>query len=315
MVEILIYDLVYLLRRPMKKLNIIIPAIESERNLLRENLSRLLALLEDAEIINYAVYVIFQTGSPDKDIIPSLCSPQVKVHAVSFYSTSKARNLGLSMVNLDNENYVYFLDCDAVPSRNFFEMWKHVFFNDIPLACGTVRWGEKEMESPCSLQRGDSMVRFSRPVWKIMQHFLWAYIIRGDLIGFARFNELVGPGKDTVLKSGEDMLFFYEVVKASQIASVDVFPRCAVYHPVRPSDLSKELEYAEGQGALYRYLLCKMGLPWDARLGVGILFFLFIGNAFFRAITFRHNGFQILKNRLHGVLSSKLQGYYLQSIM
>ena len=298
-----------------KKLNIILPAIESERDLLRENLSRLLSLLEDADIINYAVYIIFQTGSPDEEIIPSPCPPQVKVCAVSFYSTSKARNLGLSMVNLDAENYVYFLDCDAVPSRSFFEMLKQVFFNDIPLSCGSVRWGEKEMESPCSMQRGDSMERSSRPLWKIMQHFLWAYIIRGDLIGFVRFNERVGPGKETVLKSGEDMLFFYEVVKANRIASVDEFPRCAVYHPARPSDLSKELKYAEGQGALYRYLLCKMSLPWDARLGVGILFFLFIGNAFFRAITFRHNGFKILKNRLHGVLSSKLQAYYLQSIM
>jgi hypothetical protein len=109
------------------------------------------------------------------------------------------------------------------------------------------------------------------------------------------------------------MLFFYEVVKANRISCVIEFSGCSVFHPHRPSDLSKQLTYAKGQGALYRYLLCGMSLPWNACLGVGILFFLFIGNAFFRAITFRHNGFQILKNRLQGVLSRELQEYYLPS--
>jgi hypothetical protein len=299
----------------MKKLNIILPAIESESGLLRKNVSSLLALLQDAEISNYSLYIIFQTGTPGKDIFPSPCPPQVKVCSVSFFSTSKARNLGLSMVNLNSENYIYFLDCDTVPSRSFLEMWKHVTNNGIPFSCGSVRWGESEMDPPLSLQQEDSMEGSPKPTWKIMQHFLWTYIIRGDLIGNVRFNEQIGPGRETVLKSGEDMLFFYGVIKANRVSNIIEFPRSIVYHPKRPADLSKELTYAKGQGALYRYLLCEMKLPWNACFGVGILFFLFIGNAFFRAITFRHNGFKILKNRLLGVLSRKLQVYYIQSTM
>jgi uncharacterized membrane protein len=43
---------------------------------------------------------------------------------------------------------------------------------------------------------------------------------------------------------------------------------------------------------------------------VVLLFAMFLFNPLFRAVTFRRNGFEILKERLRGILDGDLQDYF-----
>jgi hypothetical protein len=213
------------------------------------------------------------------------------------------------MVPLDPDNFVYFLDCDAIPSDDFLGMAKEVLEAGIPFAMGDVFWVRDGAGFPARKTVGVSRAKRVKRVWSATRHYLWTVIVRGDMIREIRFNERIGPGETTVLKAGEDMLYFYEIVKQNRISEFVVYPHGLVYHPERPADLSKELLYARGQGALYRYLLTELDLPWGGRLNVLLMFTLFIGNALYRTAIFRHNGFRVLKERLRGTLSGALQGY------
>jgi hypothetical protein len=294
----------------LKTLNIILPAIESESEVLKKNLARLIERLERAGIPNYEVLVIFQMKSKFPTDLGGPYPPEVRIIPVSFYSVSRARNLGLSMVPLDTDHFVYFLDCDAVPSDGFLEMAKWVLDSDVPFARGRVFWREEESGLPPSGFPGISSRKHVQPMWRVAKHYLWIHLIRGDMLSGIRFKERIGPGESTTLKSGEDMLYYYEIVKRNHLTKFMDFPDCHVYHPERPADLSKELLYARGQGAMYRHLIIDLGLPRGARIGLAFLFVLFLGNALFRVATFRRNGFGILKERLRGILYSDLQGYF-----
>lgn len=294
----------------MKTLNVILPAIQSESELLKKNLSGLLERLERAGIPDYQVIVIFQTKSNAPIDLGGPYPPEVKIIPASFYSVSKARNLGLSMVPLNTDHFVYFLDCDAVPSDGFLEMAKWVLESDVPFARGRVLWREEESGLPPSGSHGVYPRKYVQHMWRVKKHFLWIHIIRGDMLSGIRFNERIGPGEATTLKSGEDLLYYYEIVKRNRLTEFVDFPDCYVCHPERPADLSKELLYAKGQGALYRHLMIDLGLPRGAWIGVALLFALFLGNALFRAVTFQRNGFGILKERLRGILHGDLQGYF-----
>lgn len=294
----------------MKTLNIILPAIESESDLLKKNLSRLLGRLERVGIPNYQVFVIFQMKSNVPPDLGGPYPPEVRIIPMSFYSVSRARNIGLSMVPLDTDHFVYFLDCDAVPSDGFLEMAKWVLESDVPFARGRVLWGGEEFGVPPGGSHDASPRKRVHPIWRVTKHYLWIHIIRGDKLSGLRFNERIGPGESTPLKSGEDVLYYYQIVKRNRLTEFMDFPDCHVYHPERPADFSKELLYARGQGAMYRHLICDLGLPRGAWIGLTLLFALFLGNAFFRAATFRRNAFGILRERLRGIFSGKLQGYF-----
>lgn len=296
-------------RNFLKTLNIILPAVESESEILKKNLPGLLERLERAGIPDFRVFVIFQTKSNVPTDLGGPYPPQVKIIPVSFFSVSMARNLGLSMVPLEANHFVYFLDCDAAPSDGFLEMVKWVIESDTPFARGRVRWGEEESGSPPSGSQGASPRRHVFPIWRVTENFLWTHIFRGDMLSGIRFNERIGPGT-TNLKTGEDTLYYCEIVKRNRITKFMDFPDCHVYHPERPADLSKELLYARAQGAMYRHLIFDLGLPRGAWIGIAFLFALFLGNALFRAVTFRRNGFEILKERLRGILDGDLQGYF-----
>lgn len=125
--------------------------------------------------------------------------------------------------------------------------------------------------------------------------YLWSYLFLVDKIE-STFDEGIGPGESTTYKSGEDVLFLFDYFAMGEILYSKVALSAIVLHPPRPSDYSKHLLYAKGQGRLFRLLLCSY--PKDVT--VWKYFALFWGNALFRVFLLKKNSCSILIHRVLG---------------
>lgn len=127
--------------------------------------------------------------------------------------------------------------------------------------------------------------------------YVWSYLLRVENINDIRFDTNYGPGANTLYKSGEDVIFLFDYFSKTNLVKVSGDKSVAVYHPPRPTDYSKHLLYAYGQGALFRVLIKK---HLSFKLVIDCM--LFFGNALFRCVLLKKNSFAILLNRLKGFI-------------
>jgi len=81
----------------------------------------------------------------------------------------------------------------------------------------------------------------------------WVFKIK--LLLESDFNENLGPGDSTQIKSAEDVFFLYSLIKCSTF-SVDR-TRGFIYREQRPKDLNKHFLYARGHGSVLMFLFLK----------------------------------------------------------
>jgi hypothetical protein len=294
-------------------LHIVIPVVEHEIETFTNNLELLVENIKETifGLINVQVYIILQSRF---DTIPISIKQYEKhdfisVYMVGFFSVSKARNYGIDLIPKSKQDFVYLLDSDALPGISFFEMIKRCSVEEIPVSVGRIIWERNNAE--LLKQKSDSVSDYKKKsVNRIINPLLWSYLIRADLLERVRFNEQIGPANFTRIKSGEDVIFFYELININNIKFIYYFNQGYVFHPPRPKDMSKQLLYAEGQGALYRFLFCTKKLTKYQKVHLFFKFILFVGNTFFRVVLFKPKSMTILIKRFNGLFNSNLQKYY-----
>nr|AFH02826.1 glycosyltransferase [Providencia alcalifaciens] len=127
--------------------------------------------------------------------------------------------------------------------------------------------------------------------------YVGSYLLDINSIKDIRFNENFGPGEKTEYKSGEDVLFLNAYFNRNGIKKIKTCPSTFLFHPSRPTDYSKHLLYAKGQGRVFRLLLTEhFNYYYLYR------FALFLSNGLLRCILCKKNSFTILKERLIGFL-------------
>ena len=288
-------------------LGIVTPVMDSQLTAYRTVFLTVMQNLREADVAAELVVVVQSKGGADRLDLDFLRTPGVVVLTTTRFSASAARNLGLDRLQATEPRFVCFLDSDAIPSVGLLRSVRSYFDGSDRILIGRAHWHEGNGDghfSDVTPGRSASIGRvlFSTYLWST---FLPTSYVFGPGI---RFDESIGPGEDTRLKSGEDILLLSQVVVTHEIDKALIFDACTL-HPQRPSDFSKHLTYAEGQGALFVRLL-RSRLPRSLKARVIASFGLFLGNALVRVITFRKRSLPILRLRVRGAL----EGFRLETI-
>ena len=288
-------------------LGMITPVMDSQLPAYRTVFLTVMQNLRESDVGAELVVVVQSKGGADRLDLDFLRTPGVVVLTTTRFSASAARNLGLDRLRSTEPRFVCSLDSDAVPSVGLLRSVRSYLGGSDRILIGRAHWQDGEADGqfsdvtpgrPASIGR----VLFSTYLWST---FLPTSYVHGPGI---RFDESIGPGEETQLKSGEDVLFLSQVVLTNEIEEALTFDACAL-HPRRPSDYSKHLTYAEGQGALFVRLL-RSQLPRSLKARVVASFGLFLGNALVRVLTFRRRSLPILRLRVRGAL----EGFRLETI-
>ncbi|WP_318480491.1 hypothetical protein [Photobacterium leiognathi] len=239
---------------------------------------------------NCFFYMVIQ-GDDIEKLEPKLTRLNVHVRHESYLGVSNARNLCIKKALEIGAEYILFHDasiCWTEDAANFIFRYKDV----MPKVNVSFSDGIKKYD--CL-----DLIGSKRKVNPIYDTYVWSYLFKLDDISGLKFNLDFGPGQNTNFKSGEDVLFLFDVFSIRQ--SYNVFEsekKIMIYHPPRDSDFSKHLLYAKGQGKMFRILLARF-------LSFSIVkdIILFFGNAIFRCLLLKKNSLKILLQRVSGFFS------------
>lgn len=288
----------------MVKLLIIIPATESEKKKLLENVSLLQKNLMRISFNSYRILIVYQVNNSYDEEIKSLESNEIKIQFTNIFSLSHARNIGIN--SLEGENYIHFLDCGIVPCVKFLYLSKKLMESNEPLWRCEIQWNLELANKDTVFKNLDKYFFIKIPVHRTMYHTsVSTYFFKTSLINNIKFNESIGISKNNKLQAGEDTLFCYDVFLKNKIRHYILLKGIYVYHITRPKDYKKELRYSEAQGALHRYLLIRE-MPFKLKTVTIINFIFFIGNTFYRVVAFKKNSLKIFRNRFIGFFRYKI---------
>lgn len=211
----------------------------------------------------------------------------VVVKNVDWLSVSKARNTGLDYAIYNNFNKVVFHDVSLFYPVKICEFYLNNLNAQLLKACFSFGIRSKTI----------NLNVVKRKPTKLNDYYVWLYMFETRLISH-RFDEECGPGKFTKYKSGEDFLFLAEFFHENKNIEFEELSSPYIFHPPRPSDYSKQLTYASGQGRMYKKLLKNF---FSFRYFYWC--FLFFINAIFRVFSFKPNAKKIFKLRVKGFFS------------
>lgn len=217
---------------------------------------------------------------------------------LTYRSVSKARNIGIDFAEKHQFTHIYFHDVSIELTES---------------TCAILKSDGMHPSLAFSFQAKfvganttDQLKKLSKPskALPLYKPYVWTYIIPLKLIADLRFNEDFGPGDGTNYKSGEDLLFLYEILIKTDFSVIENNSAIA-FHPPREKNYTKHLNYAKGQGLTLRLLINK-----HKRISDLIYCFLFFGNAIFRCLFLKQNSIKILKNRASGFFLSSINSIY-----
>ncbi|AUY77095.1 hypothetical protein [Escherichia coli] len=243
-----------------------------------------------------SVYIVIQSERCSFDYRYSYPTDWIEFYETDYFGISNARNLCIEACLRKNAKFIIFHDASIYWTKSAAE-FIHRFRNNIETPRINLLFDKNyhmqhEFNHPLDIQ--NIRIEKCNPIYN---SYVGGFLFRVSKIKELRFHLGFGPGKYTKCKSGEDVLFLFEYFERQNITLYPINRKIAVIHPPRPSDYSKHLLYAYGQGALFRFLVHKykrMSLFYDL-----ILFF---GNALVRCLLFKKKSFQILYNRLKGFI-------------
>lgn len=246
--------------------------------------------LDDAFNGNCFFYLVIQGDKSDL-IDYDFGSLNVEVKYESFLGISHARNLCIEKATDLNSQFVLFHDASIYWTKIAAEF---IFENRNVTPKVNICFSDEIKNSDVYVLDGNKS-----KVNPIYDTYVWSYLFKLKDIYSLQFNINFGPGQNTVYKSGEDVLFLFDVFNQKKSFNVYKSNRnIVIYHPPRDSDFSKHLLYAKGQGKIFRILVNKY-------LSLYLLkdIILFFGNAIFRCLLMKKNSIKILLQRVSGFLS------------
>ncbi|EKO3996543.1 TPA: hypothetical protein ACOJPC_002306 [Vibrio fluvialis] len=256
-------------------------------------------------------YVCLQTGQHEKIIIDA-CKQKLEskdnviLSVTEVLGVSAARNVCLDAIRPLDDDVCMFLDARIILTDSFFKAITS-FKNSEQLAMkGEIVFCQTSVVSEIISSRGDTLNSLivnnesnstTLPMKKlnlIKECTLSKWVFKKNILDDLRFNENFGPGRDTSVKSAEDVVFLFDFLSKYDFNIVFLSSKYQVFRENRPIDLSKHLLYAEGHGAILRFLLFKSFRNYF------FYFVLFFCNSF-RFILKGKSGLQVTKKRLLGL--------------
>ncbi|WP_312841796.1 glycosyltransferase family 2 protein [Stutzerimonas chloritidismutans] len=242
--------------------------------------------------VKFAVSVILvyqSSGSGPSNLPGSLYG--LKIVVTPIFGVSAARNAGLDHARQHGYDYILFHDASVFVTDSFVELVNITIAKNLCVSKGVVRWTSDLLSNPVT----DFIIAdgYANPIYDT---YVGSYVFNVDFLSGMSFSNNLGPGSETVLKAGEDVVFLNKLFSYAGRVKLPVCKTAFINHLPRPADGSKRLMYAEAQGVLLRWMLN----PKRVSLWGGIYFFAFFGNALFSCVLRRKNSFEILTLRLKG---------------
>lgn len=273
-------------------LAIIIPVIESETKHISDKINQLKKFLEKANLIKYKIYFIIQSNKNFK----KLNFDKVEFIETKVFSVSHARNIGLKSI-CKKIDYLYFLDFDATPSINFLIQSKKNIDNNLSIWSGSIFWSEYSL----IIENNFNMNYIKKNIIDLPYHqFLGCFIFKRSLLKKNNiiFNEDLGPGKNTKLKAGEDVLFLAEVFSKNKIKDYFFYNNLKIFHPPRFDMNLKSILYCEGQVYVHKLIIKSKLMSSRLRLASFLYLNLFILNGFKKIIFFEDHSLRLFYLRV-----------------
>lgn len=275
-----------------KKILVQVSVTEKDFHLNADRLLKSLEGLSSAVHGELRVYVVYQTNGevfPDERFA-SL--PFVTVYVTNKFNVSSARNAAIVFARYEGYDYLVFHDSSMYFTASFHGLINLALAAGGSIYKGQLSWTTDLVES----EAVDSIVCVDKKIFPLMDPCVCLYVFRVDYLSDVIFNEGVGPGFDTYIKAGEDVVFLNNLFSARKTNVVSFAKQALVLHPPRPTNNSKRIQYAEAQGTLLRWFF------ESERFSVSVLiyFFLFFGNTLFGIILGRKNFTKIFRLRLKG---------------
>jgi hypothetical protein len=245
--------------------------------------------LHESQAFHVSFLVVFQTAT---GAAPPAMPFDAQTVVTDRMSASNARNLGIAKALELGYEAIIFHDASVWFPPGYLDrmanLWRK---NEAVMAL--IAWSDEI----AGWDHAPALPSERRVTPDIFSHcYVWAYVFPVARIAQLRFDERLGPGRDTRFKCGEDVLFMHRYIGLNKVSEITV-GGSRVFHPPRPKDLSKQLLYAEGQGALYRFML-REGYMGRCRLIAR--FVLFIGNGLRYGLLGGRVGRQVLVGRVRG---------------
>lgn len=271
---------------------LVIPCVSSELNSYKDSI-----VSSTSNFSKYksqvSVYIIVQweqnsNESEDFSELKKL-GFNVIVSNVYWKSVSKARNEALKYAKNNKFDFVIFHDASV---------YYPVETCDYFFSCMCRKKSVKIKEAfSLNFHSRNNAVTYRNIKFNPIYHcYLWAWMFKVEDIN-CYFNESIGPGENTLYKSGEDVEFLFDNYYHLYGKRVREAKNRFVLHPPREIGFKKHLTYASGQGHLFKSLISRY--PLNFRIWLDML--LFIGNSFFRVVLLKENSLLILKERLRGL--------------
>lgn len=275
-----------------KKLLVGITCTENDFSLYKANLKKSLLSFYEKFNDNVSFLIVFQgTTSDDQILFFDLPKSLIEIKEVAYRSVSKARNEIIEYFLDGGYENLIFHDVSLVFLEDYLS-WIMQNLGSI-LVSGNMRFNDSPLAQNISIC-GRVIAKY-KPIQDL---YVCAFVFSSSL-KLPRFDENYGPGENTIYKCGEDLLFMMSLMKLNPNArEFPKFEGIGVLHPARSGDYSKHLEYAEGQGKVYKILLVH-----DFNFLNLYQVMLFFSNALFRLITLKKNSPKILFLRIKGFFS------------
>jgi hypothetical protein len=280
-------------------LHIICPVVAEDVEGFGSRLGGTLDALAAAQI-EYRIIIVLQTKDLDAGALAAFDThPEIRIEITRKYSVSRARNLAMGFVEKSAGNYIYFMDASVRPTEAFWEIYKANASTRLSHWVCNMDWSDS-----ASCERKAAKFAYHNRGLGYLFHrmYVWACVFRADLVSGLQFDEAIGPGEGTINKSGEDYLFVQHVLIKNNIRTARFYSDVSVQHLPRPTDFSKHLTYARGQGNLYRLLLFSVQAPLAFYIVYLMHTVLFVGNSILRVVLMRQNSLKIAAERLRGLV-------------
>ena len=246
--------------------------------------------------LKHDIFHLFVIQGDAKNIPKEWSLKNSKIMFIENKGVSFSRNVGIIYALAEKFDYVLFHDSSLMMSAGFCSFLSLSIKNESNILSGEINWSKPSDFSNSNVF--DSVTSIKPEIMK--RPYLGTYLIPLSLIGSLRFNEKIGPGEKTILKCGEDVQFLAKLFIQNNIQNLMHSSSAYVFHPARSGDNSKELLYARGQAALYRYLLAEKIFHF----GVLKYFLYFCLNGVLKVFLFQKKSLSILKKRVAGFISS-----------
>lgn len=286
----------------MNKILFVLPVVENEIDILKENIYYHLNLFSQYKL-RYSIFIIVQSRSSlaVKQAADMFSDSHLFLEYTDVFSLSVSRNVGIDFF-IKHQEYTHlsFIDVRVSWDAMMVQECIRLMNSQLMYWRGRIGWVDQEKVYIQHFKFGFLTKCFTGYVWDIV-------FSRECFIPFFNVNTCISNNLAQELQAGEDCIFSYCILGKLKNNELPVC-KGTVYHPVRGSSVEKRKRYSKAQGALYRYLLPRL---FTLSFGYGLyglyFFILFAINTVFGLFAFSRDSRFIFVERVKGFFIYKYQ--------